>query len=207
MSDYLEKFVRDNRDSFEQEGPSADLWSHIADQLPDDAAKPDVSVGPLASGTSPTGQVRQPFQAVRRRASWTQSRWTWAASIALLLLAGGLWYVNDRYAVTDQPDVVAISPGYAREVAQYASLIDLKRTELQQLTMSNPALYGEFKQDLNDLETSYRGLKKDLPDTPNQDMLIQAMIQNLQLQIDLLNEQLRVIQRIRQQTSTTHAPV
>ena len=197
----LENFIRDNRDAFEQDGPSAGLWEQIADQLP--TTEPDV----LAPGTLPPDQVHQPFQTVHRQRTWTRSHWTWAASVALLLLAGGLWWVNDRYRPTSQADVVAFSPTYAREVAQYASLINTKRSELQQLTENNPALYGEFKQDLTDLETSYQGLKKDLPDTPNQEMLIQAMIQNLQLQINLLNEQLRVIQRIKQQTSTAHAPV
>ncbi|MBO0948678.1 anti-sigma factor [Fibrella forsythiae] len=186
----LEKFIRDNRDAFEQDGPSAGLWERIADQLPDQPAP---------------AKTAQPFRAVHRQPSWTRSYWTWAASIALLLLAGSLWWINDRYAPTKQADVMAFSPTYAKEVAQYSSLIEAKRTELQQLTESNPDLYDEFSQDLNRLEASYKGLKKELPNTPNQEVLIQAMIQNLQLQIDLLNEQLRVIQRIKQQT--TNEPV
>lgn len=191
----LEKFIRDNRDSFEQDGPSAGLWERIADQLPNQPA---------------AAQPAQPFQTIHRqrtryRGTWTRSYWTWAASIALLLLAGGLWWANDRYRPTSQPDVVAFSPTYAKEVAQYSSLIDAKRSELKHLTESNPELYGDFAQDLNRLEASYKGLKKELPNTPNQEVLIQAMIQNLQLQIDLLNEQLRVIQRIKQQT--TNEPV
>ncbi|ARK09159.1 hypothetical protein [Fibrivirga algicola] len=190
----LEKFIRDNRDAFEQAGPSAGLWERIADQLPDE---------PAAKPVEPFKTVHR--QRTRYGGTWTRSYWTWAASIALLLLAGGLWWANDRYRPTAQPDVVAFSPTYAREVAQYASLIDSKRAELKQLTESNPDLYGEFAQDLNRLEASYKGLKKELPNTPNQEVLIQAMIQNLQLQIDLLNEQLRVIQRIKQQTS--HEPV
>lgn len=199
MSKSLENFIRDNRDAFEQNGPSAGLWERIADQLP---------------SPTDTTQSAQPFWAVHRQRTypnqrygraWTRSYWTWAASIALLLLAGGLWWVNDRYRPTQQADVVAFSPAYAREMTQYASLIDNKRSELQQLTEKNPDLYGEFAQDFDRLEASYKGLKKELPNTPNQEVLIQAMIQNLQLQIDLLNEQLRVIQRIKQQP--TNDPV
>ena len=153
----LEKFIRDNRDSFEQDGPSAGLWARIADQLPDQPAP---------------AKAAEPFRAIHRQPTWTRSYWTWAASIALLLLAGSLWWVNDRYALTDQPDVVAISPSYAKEVAQYASLIDIKRSELKQLKESNPDLYADFAQDLERLETSYKGLKKELPNTPNQEVLI-----------------------------------
>ena len=69
---------------------------------------------------------------------------------------------------------------------------------------NNPELYQEFASDLNRLEKSYRSLKADFPKNPNQEVLIQAMIQNLQLQINLLNEQLRVIQRIKQQINETN---
>lgn len=182
MSNSLEKFIRDNRDVFEQDGPSAGLWGRLAEQLP---------------GAEPAAK---PFQTVHRQQAWV--RWAWAASVAVLLLIGGLWWTKQAPPAAPSAEVAAFGPSYAKEVAQYASLIDAKRTELQQLTAHNPTLYGQFAQDLNRLEQSYKGLKKELPNTPNQEVLIQAMIQNLQLQIDLLNEQLRVIQRIKQHTTT-----
>lgn len=205
----LTDFINNNRDAFEQDGPSANLWLRIADQLPDDETpdhgptRPDVP-GTDGSAPVPTPLAGQPFKAVHRNTPWVRrapTRWAWAAAVALLLLAGGFWWMNSRYGVTEQPEVMAISPSYAKEVTHYASLIDDKRDELQRLTESNPSLYKEFSGDLERLEASYQALKADLPDTPNQEVLIQAMIQNLQLQIDLLNEQLRVIQRIKQQTN------
>ena len=119
MSESLENFIRDNRDAFEQDGPSAGLWERIAPRL----------TGPNV----PDQPALNPFRATHRSPTWTRSYWTWAASVALLLLTGGLWWVNDRYRPTSQADVVAFSPTYAREVAQYASLIDIKHTELQEL--------------------------------------------------------------------------
>jgi hypothetical protein len=41
-------------------------------------------------------------------------------------------------------------------------------------------------------------LKQDLPASPNQEETVKAMIQNLQIQIDLLNQQLEIIQQINQ---------
>ena len=111
--------------------------------------------------------------------------------------------MNRQYGVARQPELVAANPGYAKEVVQYTRLIDDKRAELKQMTEGNPALYKEFASDLDRLENSYRSLKADLPQNPNQEVLIQAMIQNLQFQINLLNEQLRVIHRIKQQTNET----
>jgi hypothetical protein len=41
-------------------------------------------------------------------------------------------------------------------------------------------------------------LKDQLPKNPNQEELLKAMIQNLQWQIDLLNQQLNIIQKIKE---------
>jgi hypothetical protein len=206
----LEDFVHNNRAAFEQEGPSDAVWARIADQLPDDdtAAEPTVVNVPEHVPATPRDPLNgNSFRAVHRATTWDtlgQVRWRWVASIALLLLTGGAWWVNNRYGLTEQPEVVAVSPAYAKEVTHYASLIDDKRAELKQLTESDPALYQQFSGDLESLETNYQTLKADLPQTPNQETLIQAMIQNLQLQIDLLNEQLRVIERVKQQTTQRH---
>ena len=95
--------------------------------------------------------------------------------------------------------MVAVGPTYAKEFVQYARLVDAKQAELKAMTTSNPALYEAFATDLERLERSYQMLKADLPENPNQETLVQAMIQNLQFQINLLNEQLRVIQRMKKQ--------
>lgn len=191
----LENFIREHRDEFDQDAPTDALWQRLATRLPEQA--------PTANGLAPkkdTPTPPNPFLGAQRGGFVARRWWAVAASVALLL--GVLWWVNARYDIAQQPEVVAVSPTYAKEVAQYASMIDDKRDELRQLTSNNPALYQQFSNDLDRLELSYAGLKKDLPDTPNQEILIQAMIQNLQLQIDLLNEQLRVIQRMKQQNAT-----
>ena len=197
--DNLERFIRDNHEAFNDREPSGDLWKKIEAGLG----------GESAEQTNLT--TRFPFQQIHknhakggRQIGWPSLDWRVAASIAVLLLAVGLLYMNQRYGVTQQPEIVAASPSYAKEVVQYTRLIDDKRAELKQMTEDNPILYQEFATDLNRLENSYRSLKADLPQNPNQEVLIQAMIQNLQLQINLLNEQLRVIQRIKQQIHETN---
>ncbi len=191
--DNLERFVRDNREAFDDREPPNGLWQKVEQGLDQQSAQTD-------------SNPNAPFRQIHKQASRSTNRpiglldWRVAASITLLLLAGGFWYANHRYGVTHQPEVVAASPTHAKAVVEYTRLIDGKRDELRQLTEGNPALYQEFAQDLDRLERSYQSLKAALPTNPNQEVLIQAMIQNLQLQIDLLNEQLRVIERIKQQT-------
>ncbi|GAB3642143.1 hypothetical protein [Spirosoma arcticum] len=207
--DNLERFVRDNREAFDdREPPANDLWRKIETGLD---KQPSNQTGP--------NQV-SPFQQIHKNPLWFGKGlhidwprlnwlglgeelldWRVAASITVLLLAGSFLYVNHKYGVSHQPEVVAASPTYAKEVVAYTRLIDDKRAELRQITEDNPALYQEFATDLDRLENSYQSLKADLPKNPNQDVLIRAMIQNLHYQINLLNEQLRVIQRINRQTN------
>lgn len=201
MKNNLERFVRDNREAFDDKEPSAKLWQKIEAGLNEsdpNKASPDKQTDRVL----PFQQIhRNHSQSGSRQIGWPNLDWRVAASIAVFLLAVGFLYMNQQYGVTRQPEVVAASPTYAKEVVQYMRLIDTKRAELKQMTEGNPELYREFATDLDRLENSYRSLKADLPKNPNQEMLIHAMIQNLQLQINLLNEQLRVIQRIKQQTN------
>lgn len=199
--DNLERFVRDNREAFDDKEPPNNLWQRIEAGL--DKQQPNRESPFTQIHKTPDQILPSDGKGSRmggRQIGWPSLDWRVAASIAVLLLAGAFMYMNQQYGVTHQPDVVAASPMYAKEVVQYTRLIDDKRAELKQMTEDNPALYQEFATDLVRLEKSYKSLKADLPQTPNQEVLIQAMIQNLQLQINLLNEQLRVIQRIKQQT-------
>ena len=195
--DNLERFVRDNREDFDDKLPSSNLWQRIEQGL--DKQQPGTSQLPFQQIHKNPARLNG-RQFGRNGGSWLNLDWRVAASIALLFLAGGFWYMNYQYGVTQQPELVAASPTYAKEVVQYTRLINDKRNELRQMTDDNPDLYQEFATDLDRLERSYQSLKADFPKNPNQEVLIQAMIQNLQIQIDLLNEQLHVIQRIKQQT-------
>ena len=193
--DKVERFVRDNREAFDDREPPNNLWQKIDAGL---GEEPDQTA---SDKPSPFQQIHKTSsQSITNGWAWINLDWRVAASIAVLLLAGTFLYMNYQYGVAHQPEVVAASPSYAKEVVQYTRLIDDKRAELEQMTEDNPALYREFATDLDRLENSYQSLKADLPKNPNQDVLIRAMIQNLHYQINLLNEQLRVIQRINNQT-------
>ena len=189
MKDKLERFVRDNREDFDVFEPRADLWKDLEKGL---------------------GHKERPLWLGLSSPAWmgmNRSRrmvWQIAASIALIVGLGGFWYFNQQYGMTEQPDMMAFNPTYARTVQQYTRLIEDKRGELKTVTESNPALYQQFASDLDRLEKTYQSLKLELPKTPNQEMMIQAMLQNLKTQIDLLNQQLMIIQRIKQQNNETN---
>ncbi len=69
---------------------------------------------------------------------------------------------------------------------------------MKQLEKENPELYKQFVTDITKLDSSYNVLKRELPANPNREQLLEAMIRNLQVQMDLLNQQLQIIQQIKQ---------
>ena len=69
-----------------------------------------------------------------------------------------------------------------------------KRTEIKELG-ENYALGEDFMRDIDQLDKMYGKLKQDL-NSGSESNLVDAMIRNLQLRIEILNQQLQIIQSI-----------
>jgi hypothetical protein len=82
------------------------------------------------------------------------------------------------------------------EMYHYAKLVEIKHRELKNIEKEEPLLYRQFLSDVNKLDSVYQDLQKQLPSHPNRQQLLEAMLQNLQLQMGLLNHQLDIIKQI-----------
>jgi len=202
MSKGLEQFIRDNRDQFDTDEPGEQVWEKLEKEL-----------------TAKNQKDQQQTSKGRKIIVFTIMRWSAAA--AILILAGiGIYSLlgkrnttgndvakqtitRDTPAVND-PMLKAINPDYAREVSQFTQLIELKQTELKQMEKENPHLYKKFVTDINKLDSSYNALKRELPENPNREQLLEAMIENLRLQTEILNQQLSIINQIKASKSTNH---
>jgi hypothetical protein len=172
----IEQFIKDNRDEFDSYQPGSRVWKNLQKQFPEtDAKKPVINM-------------------------MTWMKWSAAAAV-ILLLGPGVYYFSDSgkkenqastYEVTDIPDE------YAEEVYHFSRLIELKHKELNKIRKEEPELYRKFSADILRLDSSYQMLKKELPGNPNEEMILAAMIENLRIQTDLLNEQLLIIRKIKQ---------
>ncbi len=118
-----------------------------------------------------------------------------AASLLILLSAGLLFF---NYQKKEAVDISNISPELASQQVHYASMIEVKRSELKRIEKGDPQLYNEFSTEIKKMDASYQRLQKDLPGSPNQEETVKAMIRNLQVQIEVLNQQLNIIQQIKQ---------
>lgn len=195
MSNNLDRFIRDNRAAFDTEQPSGKLWDEIEKKIE-------------------PGSGNAPVYSIKKRG------WMMAAAVALILFAASAYFIfrgnapektplakkettvlpgNQTYSGDDE--IAAIDPAYAKQVAQFSELIDQKQNEIRSIENEQPSLYEKFSVDIQRLDTTYALLKKQLPVNPNKEELLEAMIYNLQLQISLLNQQLDVIQKIKQSKS------
>jgi hypothetical protein len=173
MSKRLEDFIKANREEFDNLEPSAGLWDRIEQQMP--ATVVNIAKKKEAKTFSLGFVLRV------------------AAMVIVVMGAGfGLYLKMSKPAGIN---LASINPEYAKQQVQYTSLIETKRTELKELTKSDPQLYEEFSGEIVKMEASYKKLKKDLATSPNQERVLRAMIRNLQIQTEVLNQQLQVIEQ------------
>jgi hypothetical protein len=90
------------------------------------------------------------------------------------------------------------------EMYHYAKLVEIKHKELKTIEKDEPLLYRQFSSDVNKLDSVYRSLQVQLPKNPNREQLLEAMLQNLQLQMGLLNHQLDIIKQINHSKKTAY---
>lgn len=180
MRKQLDGFIEENRRAFDDELPGDAVWDQIEKRI--EHARPR-----------------------RLLPMWRQIA---AIFIGLLLLAaGGWWLMNGRSKkepeITQAPagqqglpteqDLAGFGPEYAAYARKVSAMIGERRQLLKQETARQPELYEQFAQDLASLDSAYRILKQQSLQTVNREVILRAMMQNLQLQAELLNKQLEIL--------------
>ena len=119
-----------------------------------------------------------------------------AASVAVLIAVGIAMYLSPPLSIDEQ--VANISPEVANTEYYFASLIEEQVRDLQkESTPETQQLIGDTMNQLQKLETNYKGLERDLLDGGNSKLILSAMITNFQTRIDLLREVLDKIATIK----------
>ncbi|WDF55967.1 hypothetical protein [Mucilaginibacter sp. KACC 22063] len=176
MSKRLEDFIHDNREEFDDLTPRAALWDNIEKQLSFKEMPKKREVKTFSLGF------------VLRL----------AAMIIMVMGIGFVVYLRNEKR-TGGVDLAAINPEYAQQQKHYASLVKEKRHELLNVAKTDPQLYQEFSIDLAKMDSTYKKLTNELKTSPNQERVLRAMIRNLQVQSEVLNQQLQIIEQFNQQ--------
>lgn len=185
MHDPIRQFIDDNRELFDSQEPGADLY----------------------------GKIHAQWQGGEKKKLVRWQILQWAAVVAVLMLISAAIYfilpsraskprdLAAAPAVAAKDSSIAEEPVYGKQISYFQELIGMQQEELKKLQHEYPDLYHQFVTDINQLDSSYQALKIKLAVNPNREMLLEAMIQNLQLQSELLNRQLMIIKEIKQKSN------
>jgi len=153
----LEDFIKQHRDSFEEEGPGPGLWARLEKELP----------------------VRQKTSVVRMMAKhW----WKAAILIALIVNAGLLV----KYANTKQ-DVAVVVPEMEEMQLYYTSRIEQKLDELKAIPADQLGLDSTTRAELELRNETYQLLEKELANNPGNERIRSAMVRYYQMKLELLD--------------------
>lgn len=168
MSKKLEEYIREHKKSFDVGAPSDQLWSKIEIALDKEKVKKPLRV-PL-----------------------------WFAIAASLTVVMTIIFIYTYRSKQTGVDIADVNPIYAQKEMKFASLIEQKKDSLMVYAQENPKLYSEFSSDLQKLGADYENLKEQLQNSPNQKLVVRAMVKNLELQLQVINQQLSIINEVSQ---------
>lgn len=168
MSKNIEEYIKANKKAFDVEFPPGDLWDRIEEGLD-------------------KGSIKKPSRLL-----------FWFSIAASLTLIGSFIFIYTYRNQNRDFDIADINPAYARKEMKFASLIEEKKDSLMVFEKNNPDLYRKFSTDLNDLDADYIRLKEELQTSPNRKLVMKAMVKNLEIQLQLINQQLSIINEVDQ---------
>jgi hypothetical protein len=105
---------------------------------------------------------------------------------------------------TKPDDNAELDASVNEEMYHYAKIVEIKHKELKAIQKDEPLLYKQFSADVYTLDSVYHSLQSQLPKNPNREQILEAMLQNLQLQMGLLNHQLDIIKQINHSKKTAY---
>ena len=224
MNNRLEQFVRDHREEFDTEEPDSKIWEKIRTDAGPRKKKLGVlvrmgRVGSIAAAAVVLLAVAcvwffnrtvTPPPAIVKQTTTPD---------AIKTIVAPHTSIDSPKTEKEQPTLASIRPRdnqespakttaldntMDEEMYHYAKLVEIKHNQLKVIEKDEPLLYKQFASDVNRLDSVYHNLQSQLPKNPNREQLLEAMLQNLQLQMGLLNHQLDIIKQINHSKKTAY---
>lgn len=227
MNNRLEEFVRDHREEFDSEEPDNAIWDRISRDIEPDKKKPApvvpirtnwikysaaavliILIGGGALMYLRSNKGSQPNVAATTPQTTPVDTQTQAQTQDPAPLA------QTPTQDSASQNLASTRPGEKKptelesnmndEMYHYARIVEIKHKELKAIQKDEPLLYQQFSADVSKLDSVFHNLQEQLPKNPNREQLLEAMLQNLQLQMELLNHQLEIVKKINQSKKTEY---
>ena len=169
MKDNLEEFITEHRDELDVYEPPKQMWQGIDKKM-------------------------QPKKQNGYKAHY-------AIAASLLLIAGAMiWMMKAQTQKTNAPETVtaAINPEIKDAEVYYASIVETKSNELSRYGKEYPDMFKDFEEEMDSLHMLYGQLKTEYVKSNGNEAVTQALVENLQKQVELLSTQLQIIQELQQ---------
>jgi flagellar motor component MotA len=194
--DKLKSYIQQHREEFEQEMPHLLTEKAFEKWLEKDenAQKEPISPKDTKKGKTITFEFS------------IKTFWSAAASIIVLItsMMALFWSNNstlNKKELENEAQEVPLSkiaPELNEAELYYKLLMSQKRQAIDQLGADNTSVSKDFARDIEALDSVYRKMKQNLIESNRNEQVEAAMIQNLQLRIELLNKQLMILENIQQ---------
>lgn len=168
MHDELEKFVKRNREAFDDEQPGEHIWEAVQRDL----------------------RSRH----LRNKKNYL---YLWRAAAVFLFLSSA-WLMFDKLGINEQGNKNYVYESAEMQDAEqfYFAIINEKRQEVVDAGYKNKRLESGFFYDLNALDSAYSILKSEMK-LGNSSEIEDAMILNLQIRVEILNKQLDILKALK----------
>jgi predicted PurR-regulated permease PerM len=191
MKQRLEDFINSNRKSFDDENPASPVWDAIQKNI--------------APQKKATKTIYMPVLKV------------FAAALIILIAGTVIFLISENNKLKN--DLTASQQrleqqlkqqqqqnptDYNKELNQIIQVVVAKQNQLSGIGREYPSLYRSFTADIKDLNKEYEELKQVLVTVPEKEEVLDAMMQNLKLQAELLNEQLLIIHQLKSAKKNTN---
>lgn len=180
-NDPLERFVRDNRDEFDREAPSSNVWEQLSEQL-----QKEELVGP-------SNEVSTQETKVISLQNW----WKYtAAAVVVFSITWLAWPSKQKEPVqmatqqtntnnVDGYSLADVSGEMAEVEEYYVTSVNDRMKQLRELNVD-----PELLKEIEFLDTEYQALQEEMGGAVNSNQIVEAMIDNYRLRLDLLESML-----------------
>ena len=217
MNTRLEQFVKDNREAFDNALPSQKAWNGIEGKifpaknrstivvrmnitkLVSAAAIVLAILGIWVTKKKQSGNLPDPINnevAVKIKSVNPDKKSPDTLAIASEKNTGVSSEAIKKDNLKKDVDIDNMEVDTKDELYHYTRIVEIKQSELKIMAKNEPLLYQQFANDVNKLDSVYHLLETSLSKKQNSEELFEAMIQNLQLQLQLLNHQLEIIKKL-----------
>ncbi len=194
LSSDIEQFTKSNREKLDSHEVPSGIWGKIEDEL----------------NTDEFSEAKSSLNLLKKEPKMVSVRvvWQMAASFLLIILAVGVlpnldW--NEEKATLESEDemtlneqIAEVAPELIEAEKYYSHQINERLVQLKQMNLSGTGVnISSFEDEMLELGSVYEGMKEEFVASEANERVLSAMIDNLQMRMEILNRQLQVLQEVK----------